>query len=145
MRPRVVRVEEALVALSVEDRLAVHELVSLHGHLMDGGEFDRMDELFCADVVYDVSAFGFGELRGYEAISEAGLALGDANPVGHHVTNICVTEDPDGTVRVRSKGIGVSAGGSVGSVVYEDVVRRETAGWRIAYRKVIPRRTPLHP
>jgi 3-phenylpropionate/cinnamic acid dioxygenase small subunit len=133
------------VALSVEDRLAVHELVSLHGHLMDSGEFDRMDELFCADIVYDVSAFGLGELRGSEAISEASLAVGDANPVGHHVTNICVTEDPDGTVRVRSKGIGVSATGSVGSVVYEDVVRRETAGWRIAYRKVIPRRTPLRP
>ena len=133
------------MALSVEDKLAVHELISLHGHLMDGGEFDRMDELFCADVVYDVSAFGLGELRGYEAISEASLAVGDANPVGHHVTNICVTEEPDGTVRARSKGIGVSAIGSVGSVVYEDVVRRETAGWRIAYRKVIPRRTPLHP
>ena len=133
------------MALSVEDKLAVHELISLHGHLMDGGEFDRMDELFCADVVYDVSAFGLGELHGYEAISEASLAVGDANPVGHHVTNICVTEEPDGTVRARSKGIGVSAIGSVGSVVYEDVVRRETAGWRIAYRKVIPRRTPLHP
>lgn len=133
------------MALSVEDRLAVHELISLHGHLMDDGAFDRMDELFCADVVYDVSAFGLGELHGYEAISRAGLAVGDANPVGHHVTNICVTEDPDGTVRVRSKGIGISADGSAGSVVYDDVVRREPAGWRIAYRKVIPRRTPLHP
>lgn len=133
------------MALSAEDRLAVHELVSLHGHLMDSGEFDRMDELFCADVVYDVSAFGLGELHGYESIKESSLAVGDANPIGHHVTNICVTEDPDGTVRVRSKGIGVSATGSVGSVVYEDVVRRETAGWRIAFRKVIPRRTPLHP
>jgi 3-phenylpropionate/cinnamic acid dioxygenase small subunit len=133
------------MALSAEDRLAVHELVSLHGHLMDNGEFDRMDELFCADVVYDVSAFGLGELHGYGAIKKSSLMLGDANPVSHHVTNICVTEDPDGTVRVRSKGIGVSASGSVGSVVYEDVVRRETAGWRIAYRKVIPRRTPLHP
>jgi hypothetical protein len=39
----------------------------------------------------------------------------------------------------------ISADGTVGSVVYEDVVRREPAGWRIAYRKVIPRRTPLHP
>jgi hypothetical protein len=133
------------VALSVEDRLAVHELVSLHGHVMDGGEFDRMDELFCADVVYDLSAFGSGELCGYEAISDASRALGDANPVGHHVTNICVSEDPEGTVRVRSKGIGIYANGNVGSVVYEDIVRREAAGWRIAYRKVIPRRTPLRP
>jgi len=132
-----------VVTLSVEDRLAVHELLSLHGHLMDGGEFDRMEELFCSDVVYDVSAFGLGELHGHEAITRASLALGEANPIGHHVTNICVTEDPDGTVRVRSKGIGVSATGSVGSVVYEDVVRRETAGWRIAYRKVLPRRMPL--
>jgi 3-phenylpropionate/cinnamic acid dioxygenase small subunit len=137
--------EELRVGLSVEDRLAVHELVALHGHLMDSGEFERMGELFCADVVYDVSAFGRGELRGYEAISEASLAVGDANPVGHHVTNVCVSEDPDGTVRVRSKAIGIYADGRAGSVVYEDIVRREAAGWRIAYRKVIPRRTPLRP
>ena len=44
------------MVLSVEDRLAVHELVSLHGHLMDGGEFGKMDELLCAHVVYDLSA-----------------------------------------------------------------------------------------
>lgn len=133
------------MGLSVEDRLAVHELVALHGHLMDSGEFERMGEMFCADVVYDVSAFGRGELRGYEAISEASLAVGDANPVGHHVTNVCVSEDPDGTVRVRSKAIGIYADGRAGSVVYEDIVRLEAAGWRIAYRKVIPRRTPLRP
>jgi hypothetical protein len=133
------------VALSLEDRLAVHELISLHGHLMDGGEFGRMDELFCADVVYDVSAFGRGRLHGYDAITEASLAAGDANPVGHHVTNVRVVQDPDGTVRASSKAIGIYADGTAGSVVYEDVVRKEAAGWRIAYRKVIPRRTPLRP
>ncbi|MFI5898030.1 nuclear transport factor 2 family protein [Actinoplanes sp. NPDC051513] len=129
----------------MEDRLAVHELISLHGHLMDSGEFGRMGELFTADVVYDLSAFEREELHGYEAITEASLALGDANPVGHHVTNICVTEDADGTVRVRSKGIGIYANGTAGSVVYEDVVRKEARGWRIAYRKVGLRRVPLHP
>lgn len=134
-----------MVTLSVEDRLAIHELVALHGHLMDGGDFDRMDELFTAHVVYDVSAFGFGQLIGFDAISAAARALGELNPVGHHVTNIFVAEDSDGTVRVRSKGIGVNSDGSVGSVVYDDVVRREAVGWRIAYRKVSPRRTPLRP
>ncbi|MEV4705126.1 nuclear transport factor 2 family protein [Actinoplanes sp. NPDC049316] len=129
----------------MEDRLAVHELMSLHGHLMDDGEFERMSELFSADVVYDVSAFGLGELRGYAAITEASRAVGDANPVGHHVTNVCVSEDADGVVRVRSKGIGIYADGRAGSVVYEDVVRREAGGWRIAVRKVIPRRAPLRP
>ncbi|MFI2712909.1 nuclear transport factor 2 family protein [Micromonospora sp. NPDC018662] len=133
------------MTLSVADRLAIHELLALHGHLMDAGELDRMDELFAVDVVYDVAAFGFGELYGHEAIRSAALALGSRNPVGHHVTNVHVTEDADGTVRAVSKGIGVHADGSVGSVVYEDVVRREVAGWRIAHRRVTPRRTPLHP
>lgn len=79
---------------------------------------------------------------GARAGFDASRALGDANAVGHHVTNICVSEDPDGTVRVRSKGIGIYA---AGTVVYEDIVCKEAAGWRIAYRKVIPRRTPLRP
>ncbi|MGC4889206.1 nuclear transport factor 2 family protein [Micromonospora sp. DT227] len=133
------------MTLPVADRVAIHELLALHGHLVDAGELDRMGELFTADVVYDVTSFGFGELHGHEAIRSAALALGDRNPVGHHVTNVHVTEDADGTVRAVSKGIGIHADGSVGSVVYEDVVRREGAGWRIAHRKVIPRRTPLRP
>lgn len=133
------------MALSVADRLAIHELVALHGHLMDAGEFDRMAELFCVDVVYDVTAFGAGELHGHRAIEEAARVLGDRNPVGHHVTNVLVTEDADGTVRAVSKGIGVNSDGSVGSVIYQDVVRREAAGWRIARRTVTPRRTPLRP
>ncbi|MDX5457403.1 nuclear transport factor 2 family protein [Micromonospora tulbaghiae] len=133
------------MTLSAEDKLAVHELIALHGHLMDAGELDRMDELFAVDVVYDVTAFGAGELHGCEAIKQAALALGDRNPVGHHVTNVYVIEDADGTVRAVSKGIGINSNGSVGSVVYEDIVRREAAGWRIAYRKVKPRRAPLRP
>ena len=133
------------MTLPIEDRVAIHELVSLHGHLMDGGEFARMDELFTADVIYDLSAFGAGKLHGFAAITEASLALGDANPVGHHVTNIVVTEDDDGTVSVRSKGIGINADGTAGSVVYDDIVRKEAAGWRIAYRKVTIRKTPLRP
>jgi hypothetical protein len=46
---------------------------------------------------------------------------------------------------VRSKGIGIMADGTSGSVVYEDLVRRTSAGWRISRRTVIPRQRPLHP
>ncbi|MBO4159366.1 nuclear transport factor 2 family protein [Micromonospora antibiotica] len=145
--------------LSADDRLAIHELVALHGHLMDDGAFDRLSELFTDDFAYDVTAYGFGVLRGYAAFAEAARTLGDGNPLGHHVTNVVVSEDADGTVRVRSKGLGVPVDGPVGTVVYEDVVRRvETrppagtagarrpaTGWRISYRRVVPRRRPLHP
>ena len=136
--------ESGSMALTPEDRLLIHELIGLHGHLMDDGEFQRLDELFTADVVYDVEAFGLGELHGRDAIARAALALGDGNPLGHHVTNVVINEVDDNVVRVRSKGIGIRVDGSSGTVVYDDLVRRSKEGWRIARRTVVARRTPLH-
>ncbi|WP_405876029.1 MULTISPECIES: nuclear transport factor 2 family protein [unclassified Streptomyces] len=131
------------MALALEDRLAVTELIALHGHLVDGGELDRTDEVFTADVVYDVSDFGQGELTGLTALKEAALALGAKNPLAHHVTNVVIEETTDGNLRARSKGLGIMADGSCGSVTYEDVVRRTETGWRICRRKVVARRVPL--
>ena len=132
------------MTFAIEDRLAIHELINLHGHLMDSGEFHRLDEIFTTDVVYDLADFGRGELRGIEAVTQASLALGDRNALGHHVTNVVITEADGDVVRVLSKGIGIQVDGSCGSVVYDDVVRRVADGWRIAHRKVMARRTPLH-
>jgi hypothetical protein len=61
----------------------------------------------------------------------------------HHVTNVVVTAWADGQVQVRSKGLGIKADGSCGSVSYEDTVVRTADGWRISYRRISPRRTPL--
>jgi 3-phenylpropionate/cinnamic acid dioxygenase small subunit len=127
------------VTVSIEDRLAIQDLIARHGHLMDDGAFDRLDELFTADVVYDLTAFGAGELHGPAAIGEAGRAMGDWNPVAHQVTNVLIAGNADGAVTVRSKGFGVRRDGTTGSVVYEDVLRRTVEGWRIAYRKVVAR------
>ena len=44
---------------------------------------------------------------------------------------------------VRSKGIGIKADGTAGSVVYEDVVTRHPDGWKISDRKVTARRAAL--
>jgi hypothetical protein len=131
--------------LTADDRLAIHELVSLHGHLMDHGDFERLDELFAHDVVYDLNAFGQGALHGIRAIVDAARTLGDANPVAHHVTNVVIVGVGESLVSVVSKGIGVRADGSTGSVVYHDEIRREPSGWRIAKRRLLPRRRPLHP
>lgn len=132
------------MALTVEDRLAIQELIALHGHLMDSGEFDRLSELFTVDVVYDLEAYGAGTLHGVDEIVAAAAALGAGNPVAHHVTNVVITDDA-GAVASRSKGFGVRSDGSTGSVVYDDVVRHGPDGWRIARRTVVPRREPLHP
>lgn len=128
------------MTLAPGDRAEITELLARHGHLFDDGEFDRLDLLFTASVRYDVTAFGGGVLQGIEAIRAATLALGDRNPVGHHVTNVVLTEQPDGSVRARSKGIGIYADGTAGSVTYEDEIVRTGDGWRIDARTVAPRR-----
>jgi hypothetical protein len=133
------------MTLRVEDRLAIHELIALHGHLMDRGELHRLHELFTAEVVYDLRDFGRGELHGIDAIADAAHALGDGNPLGHHVTNVVITDVNGDDVHVLSKGIGIGADGSSGTLVYEDVVRRDEAGWRIARRRLVSRRKPLSP
>ncbi|MET0134972.1 MAG: nuclear transport factor 2 family protein [Kibdelosporangium sp.] len=131
------------MALTEQDRVEISDLINLHGHLTDAGELDRAGELFTSDVTYDVADFGFGSLHGTAAIREAALALGDANPVGHHVTNIVITRIDDRSARVQSKGIGIKADGTAGSVVYDDIVTRRPDGWKIHYRKVTARRAAL--
>ncbi|WP_405879563.1 nuclear transport factor 2 family protein [Streptomyces sp. NBC_01136] len=132
------------MTLPAEDRLAITELISLHGHLFDDGRLDDLAELFTEDVVYDVSAFGQGELSGIGAIRNAALALGAANAVAHHVTNIVITDLGDGRAQVRSKGLAVMADGTCGSVSYDDIVVRRDGGWRISRRAVEARRVPLN-
>ncbi|MCW2913351.1 MAG: hypothetical protein JWN52_1419 [Actinomycetia bacterium] len=131
------------MALTAEDRTAITELISLHGHLIDGGELDRMHELFTADVTYDVTDLGGGSIEGLAAFRDAALAMGEMNPVGHHVTNIVLTELADNQVRARSKGIGIKSDGTSGSVTYEDTILHGDQGWRISHRKILARRTPL--
>ncbi|MFI6880933.1 nuclear transport factor 2 family protein [Streptomyces sp. NPDC050400] len=131
------------MAFTHEDRTAVTELLALHGHLFDAGELDRLDELFTVDVVYDVADFGGPPLRGVAALRDAALALGAGNPVAHHITNVVLTEVTDDRAQVLSKGLGVLADGTTGSVTYEDTVVRGADGWRIAHRKVVARRVPL--
>ena len=129
--------------MTMDDRIAIMDLINEHGHRTDCGDFDALAALFTEEAVYDVSALGGGALVGSAAVREAALALGAANPVAHHVTNIVLRETANGIVQALSKGFGVMSDGSVGSVTYEDTVERTAVGWRITHRTVRPRRTPL--
>ena len=133
------------MALTADDRFAITDLINLHGHLIDRGDFAGLTAVFTDDAAYDVTALGGGVLVGWAATREAALALGDGNPVAHHVTNIVLHEVTDGTVHATSKGLGIMVDGSAGSVTYDDTVERTAAGWRITHRVVRPRRKPLQP
>ncbi|MCT9934904.1 nuclear transport factor 2 family protein [Planotetraspora sp. A-T 1434] len=131
------------MALTEQDRIDITDLINRHGHLTDAGKLDQAGELFTPEATYDLDDFDRGSLHGTAAIHEAALALGDANPVGHHVTNILITQIDDRSARVQSKGIGIKADGTAGSVVYDDIVTRQPDGWKISYRKVTATRAAL--
>ena len=129
--------------LNAEDRWAIGEILSLHGHLFDGGHLDRLGEIFTPDVVYDMSAAGVGTFEGIEAIRSAALQLGAGNPIAHHVTNVVITGEDDSPVTARSKGLMLMANGTFASVTHLDTLRRHNGGWRISHRVISPQRTPL--
>ncbi|WP_406031638.1 nuclear transport factor 2 family protein [Nocardioides sp. NBC_00163] len=128
--------------LTTADRLAIHELVSLHGHLADDGRSEDLGLLMTPEASYDVTAYGLGVVTGLPALIELFASGPGDQPVGHHVTNVIVTADPDRDDRasVRSKGLSVMANGRTGTVVYEDDVVRTASGWRISARIVVPSR-----
>jgi hypothetical protein len=132
--------EELFQMLSAHDIFDIQRLIGLYGHIIDEREFSRADEIFSTDALYDVSDFNSGTLRGAAAIAQLWVEAGDKHPLGHHATNIVLDEQPDGTVRVASKGMGVRPNGTVSSVVYRDVVGRTPAGWRILERVATLRR-----
>jgi hypothetical protein len=127
--------------LTVEDRLEIHELVSLHGHLADDRRHDDLGLLMTEDAVYDLEEFGMGEVTGLPALTELFASAPGDQPLGHHVTNVLVIPDASDsdTAAVRSKGLSVMPNGAAGTVVYEDTVVRTSAGWRISRRRVVTR------
>jgi hypothetical protein len=124
----------------IADTLAINQLLALYGHIIDEREWWRVGELFTASATYDMSDFGLGVVQGAAAIRELWSRPDAMHPLAHHSTNVVISEDPDGTVRVLSKGLGVGANGRVGSVVYRDIVVRTDEGWRFAARKAQVRR-----
>lgn len=124
--------------LSADDRLSIHELISLHGHLADDRRDDQLQLLLTDDAVYDVSAYGMGAVHGLDAITQLFAQRPGEQPVGHHVTNVMIGTSEGDTAAVRSKGLAVMADGTSGTVVYDDVVVRTATGWRISHRTVRP-------
>ena len=124
--------------LSAEDTIALHQLVAHYAHVVDDADFERLRDVFTADVEFDPSAFGNPPLTGIEPVIQSYV---DArHPVAHHVTNVVVTSDADGTVRVRSKVMSLLGGGLSGSGTYDDVAVKTPDGWRISKRVIGLRR-----
>ena len=118
---------------SSADRLAIHELIALYGHLIDERQFSRLGEIFTADATFDLTGYDGTSYHGLPAIQAMMLASKE-HPIAHHATNVVVIQHADSLAAI-SKGLGVGAGGRVGSVTYRDILAPTQDGWRISERR----------
>ena len=130
--------------LSVEDRLDIIQLLNWYGHIIDLRQWDRLDELFVEDLIFDSTDLGNERVHGRDALLDR-WKKSPRHPLAHHATNIVIWEDPDGSVRAQSKGVGVGFKGRVGTLTYRDVLRRTPSGWRIAERVAVMMRPQPRP
>jgi hypothetical protein len=127
-----------LTTLKAEDRLAIGDVLSLHGFIFDAGELDRLDEIFTPEIVYDMSAVGIGVFEGIETVRNAAASMGDRGPIAHHVTNVLISGDKDDVARAQSKGLMLMRDGTLESVIHLDTLRRPDGQWRISRRIISP-------
>lgn len=131
----------APLPLSAPDRMSIHELIALHGHLADERRPEDLELLLTPDAVYDLRSYGLDTIKGLAAIQDVHRQRPGNQPIGHHVSNVVVDERPDGTISARSKGLSIMPDGTAGTCTYDDVVVKTDAGWRIAHRRILPART----
>jgi SnoaL-like domain len=112
---------ECVMSLTVDDRLEIHEVIALHGHLCDAGAYGRFDEVFTPDLEVDASDLGLAPLPPadpsrprLEMYIAAAHRIGPGGTLALHVTNVMVREDGDGA-RAWSKGLAVNQDGSAAS------------------------------
>jgi hypothetical protein len=125
--------------LTAEDRLELLQLQYLYGHVLDAFLWDKLDQVFAADGVFDPSNVGLPVMRGLEEIREKLIPLEEGpnrdnvhNHVGTNPAIIAVADD--GVVTMRSKYIVSSDSDFLSFGEYEDECVKTDAGWRIRYR-----------
>ena len=124
------------MALSLEDRIELHELAGRYGDLVDDRNWTGLDTVFTEEAVFEVVGLvtmeGLGRIRQY-------MENEGRHPLAHLITNIHVREE-EGRVSLLSRGIFpiVSRKEEPGHRVfygsYYDRVVRTAAGWRVSYR-----------
>jgi SnoaL-like domain len=119
--------------LLATDLAEIRQTLSLFSHVFDNGDADALDLVFTQDVVVR-NTIGRGyELVGIEAAREFTRRF-TVGTVDHQTLDTVVLVDDEGTVRTRSRYLGLLADGSIHGGDYYDVLVRTDAGWRISYR-----------
>ena len=123
------------------DRLELHELPGRYGDAIDDRDWDRLDDIFTTDGVFDLTDLGAPRCEGLAAIKQF-MDTEAVHPRTHLMTNIYVDETPTG-VQLRFRIVALLGEGKVGTASYYDDVVKTPAGWRVTNRVITRRRRPL--
>lgn len=123
------------MGLSTDDIVALQQITGLYVHVIDAKQWDRLDEVYPDDGVFDLSGLLGTETRfeGIDAIK--GFLTSMPMPLAHISTNHAFFEVGD-EVHGRGKWFMPTDEGTVSGGVYRDRFTRTAAGWRIQERAV---------
>lgn len=116
--------------LTPGDHIEIREVLADYGHVVDDHDWDRAEDVFTPDVVFD-SNNGEMVLNG---ISDIVATFKGRNMYAHVTTNTTLRENDDGTVSAHSKFIGFPNEGQPVTGDYRDQLVRTPAGWRLKHR-----------
>ncbi len=124
--------------MDVADRLELHELPGRYGDAIDDRDWDRLDQIFTEDAVFDLTDLGAPRLEGLDAI-KVFMDVDAAHPRTHTMTNIYVDETDEG-VKLNFRIVALLPEGRVGTASYYDDVVKTEQGWRVKHRITTLRR-----
>ncbi len=133
------------MALTLEDRLELHELTGRYGDAIDDRNWQALADIFTEDAVFEVVDLVI--MRGLADIQRY-MAQEGRHPLAHLITNVHILETPDG-VEIRSRGIfpivgkKKAPGHRVFYGSYYDKAVKTPSGWRISDRVFSTQRRPL--
>ncbi|MFK8024375.1 MAG: nuclear transport factor 2 family protein [Ilumatobacter sp.] len=128
------------MAITIADRLELHELPGRYGDAIDDRDWDGLDRIFTEDAVFDLSDLGVPLLEGLPEIKRF-MDEDALHPKTHTMTNVYVDDTDDG-VQLNFRIIALQAKGLTGTASYYDEVVKTDAGWRVTHRVVTLRRRP---
>lgn len=124
-----------MAALSLEDRLALHELLARYTHYLDFGQIEKMGEIWTEDCrfqvpVANIDIAGLANLQGFFQQTMAAVPN-----IRHVVSNIYVEESAEGaTLHAYLATLDAAEHRVTMFARYRDECVKTPAGWRIRTR-----------
>ena len=124
--------------MDLADRVELHELPGRYGDAIDDRDWERLDQIFTPDGVFDLTDLGVPLLEGLLAIKRF-MDEDAQHPKTHMMTNIYVDETADG-IKLFFRIVAMQSKGLMGTASYYDDVVKTDDGWRVKHRVVTLRR-----